>query len=80
MMEAGIFDGDWVFARKQAVAERGEIVVAIIGEEATVKYYYPDNGRIRLEPANPAFRTIIIERNAPGFSLAGKVVGVFRKY
>ena len=80
MIEAGIFDGDLVFARKQPVAERGEIVVAIVGEDATVKYYYPDNGRIRLEPANETFRTIIVERDTPGFHIAGKVVGVFRKY
>jgi len=80
MVEAGIFDGDLVFARKQPVAERGEIVVAVIGDDATVKYYYPDNGRVRLEPANPRYRTIVVERSTPGFYIAGKVVGVFRKY
>ncbi|MBC8277853.1 MAG: transcriptional repressor LexA [FCB group bacterium] len=80
MTEAGIFDGDLVFARKQQVAERGEIVVAIIGDDATVKYYHPDNNRARLEPANPSFRTVVVERDTPGFHIAGKVVGVFRKY
>lgn len=80
MINAGIHDGDLIFARKQPVAERGEIVVAIIGEEATVKYYYPDNGRIRLEPANESYRTIVVDRSAPDFYIAGKVVGVFRKY
>ncbi len=80
MTDAGIFDGDLVFARKQPVAERGEIVVAIIGDEATVKYYYPENGRIRLEPANINYQTIIVEKNTPGFYIAGKVIGVFRKY
>jgi len=80
MMEAGIFDGDLVFARKQPVAEKGEIVVAIIGDDATVKYYYPENNRVRLEPANPTFTRIIVERDTPGFYIAGKVVGVFRKY
>jgi len=80
MVEAGIFDGDLVFARKQPVAERGEIVVAVIGDNATVKYFYPDNGRIRLEPANTRYQTIVVERNTPGFYIAGKVVGVFRKY
>ena len=80
MIDAGIHDGDLVFARKQPVAEKGDIVVAIIGDEATVKYYYPENGLIRLEPANPTYRTIVVERSAPGFFIAGKVVGVFRKY
>lgn len=80
MIDAGIFDGDLVFARQQASADKGEIVVAIIGDEATVKYYHPENGRVRLEPANSAYAPIIISRNTPGFSIAGKVVGVFRKY
>ena len=80
MINAGIHDGDLIFARKQPVAERGEIVVAIIGDEATVKYYYPDDGRIRLEPANESYRTIVVDRAAPDFFIAGKVVGIFRKY
>lgn len=80
MIEAGIFDGDLVFARQTAEPGRGDIVVAIIGDEATVKYFYPENGRIRLEPANPGFRTIVVEKNTPDFSIAGKVVGMFRNY
>ena len=80
MIEAGIFDGDLVFARKQNIAQKGEIVVAVIGDDATVKYFHPDNGRVRLEPANPLFRTIVVEKSTPGFYIAGKVVGVFRKY
>jgi repressor LexA len=79
MVGAGIFDGDLVFARPQGDFRRGDIVVAVIGEEATVKYYYPDNGHIRLEPANRFFGPIVVERSTPGFYIAGKVVGVFRK-
>ena len=79
MIEAGIFDGDYVFSRQQSYADKGDIIVAIIGEEATVKFYYPENGRIRLEPANRYLGPIIIERDTPGFYIAGKVVGVFRK-
>ena len=79
MVGAGIFDGDLVFARQQSDFRRGDIVVAIIGEEATVKYYYPDNGNIRLEPANRYFGPIVVDRSTPGFHIAGKVVGVFRK-
>jgi repressor LexA len=79
MVGAGIFDGDLVFARPQGDFRRGDIVVAVIGEEATVKYYYPDNGHIRLEPANRFFGPLVVDRATPGFYIAGKVVGVFRK-
>lgn len=79
MRDVGILDGDIVFARQQPTAQRGDIVVALIGEEATVKRFYPENGRVRLEPANPAFGPIIVEEDAPGFRIAGKVVGLIRK-
>ena len=79
MRDVGIFDGDIVFARQQPSAERGDIVVAIIGEEATVKRFYPENGRIRLEPANSFYGPIIVEKDAPGFRIAGKVVALIRK-
>jgi repressor LexA len=79
MKDMGIFDGDIVFARQQPMAERGEIVVALIGDEATVKRFYPENGRVRLEPANPDYGPIVVEKNAPGFRIAGKVVGLIRK-
>src|SRR5690606_27152926 len=46
MIEAGILNGDYIFVRKQATAERGDIVVALIGDEATVKYYYPEKDYI----------------------------------
>lgn len=79
MVGAGIFDGDLVFARQQSDVNRGDIVVALIDDEATVKYYYPENGTIRLEPANRFYGPIVVDRSTPGFHLAGKVVGVFRK-
>ncbi len=79
MVGAGIFDGDLVFARQQPDFKRGDIVVAVIGEEATVKYYYPDYSRIRLEPANRFYGPLVVERTTPGFYIAGRVVGVFRK-
>jgi repressor LexA len=79
MREAGIFDGDVVFARQQPVAQRGDIVVALIVDEATVKHYYPENGRIRLEAANPDYGPIVVEPDVQGFRIAGKVVGLIRK-
>lgn len=80
MKDAGIFHGDLIFARQQNHAERGQIVVALIGEETTVKYYYPEAGRVRLEPANEAFGPIIVEANTPDFSILGRIIGVMRKY
>ena len=54
-------------------------VVAVIGEEATVKKYIPEKNRIRLEPANPIFEPIIVDRRSPEFRIAGKVIGLLRK-
>ncbi len=80
MIDAGIHDGDLVLARPDLPIEKGAVVVALIGDEATVKYFYPENDRVRLEPANPYFGPIIIEKGAPGFSVVGKVVGLYRRY
>jgi repressor LexA len=79
MKDEGIRDGDFVLVKKQETARRGEIVVAVIGEEATVKKFYAERGLVRLEPANPAFGPIIVEKNTPGFYIAGKVVGLMRR-
>lgn len=79
MRDAGIFDGDIVVVKKQQVARKGDIVVAIIGEEATVKRYFPGKDKIRLQPENPAFDPIIVTRSSGEFRLAGKVVGLLRK-
>lgn len=80
MIDAGIHHGDLVFARQQNTAERGQIVVALIGEETTVKYYFPEAGRVRLEPANEAYGPIIVDVNTPDFSILGRIIGVMRKY
>ncbi len=80
MKDAGIHHGDLLFARQQNTAERGQIVVALIGEETTVKYYYPEAGRVRLEPANEAFGPIIVDSSMPDFSVLGRVIGIMRKY
>jgi repressor LexA len=81
MIEAGILSGDYIFVRKQLTANRGEIVVALIGDEATVKYYFPEKDYVRFEPANAAMAPILVR--AVDFKptmLLGVVVGVFRKY
>jgi repressor LexA len=80
MKDAGIYNGDLVFARQQSTAEKGQIVVALIGEETTVKYYFPEAGRVRLEPANEAFGPIIVDNGTPDFSILGRIIGVMRRY
>jgi len=79
MKDSGIFDGDYVLARVQSIAEKGDIVVAVIGEEATVKRYVPQRNRVKLEPANPAFKPIVVDRKSPEFRIAGKVIGLLRR-
>jgi repressor LexA len=80
MVNAGIRDGDYVFVRKQLDAHRGEIVVALVGEEATCKYYYPESDRIRLVPANDRMTDIIINRDDwRSTQILGVVVGLYRK-
>ena len=75
MIEAGILDGDYILVRKQNTAHNGEIVVALIGEEATVKTFYKEKDHIRLQPENSALEPIIV----PNCEILGKVSGVFRK-
>ena len=79
MINAGIHDGDYVMVKKQKTANPGEIVVAIIGEEATVKRYFPEGDRVRLQPENDAYEPIAIDSRSPDFSIAGKVVGLMRR-
>lgn len=80
MKNAGILDGDLVVVRKQQVARRGDIVVAIIGDEATVKRYVPDGNQIRLEPENDDYEPIIVNKRSSEFRISGKVVGLLRKF
>ena len=80
MIEAGIHDGDYVFVKKQLEAPRGSIVVCMVGDEATCKYFYPEKQHIRLEPANSQMAPILIPRTDwRDTSILGIVVGVYRK-
>ena len=79
MTGAHICDGDHVLVRSQGGAEDGEIVVAVIDGEATVKRFRRWKGKVRLEAANPAYPPIVVPAGAPSFRIAGKVVGVYRK-
>ncbi len=80
MVEAGILDGDLVFAQVQPSARTGDMVVALVGEEATVKFYFPEQDRVRLQPANAQYEPIYVAADSPAFRIAGKVVGLMRRY
>ena len=80
MIEDGIFDGDYVFVKKTPTARTGEIVVAMIEGEATVKRYFPEGDRIRFQPANSNMAPIIVRRaDFKSVDIIGVVVGVYRK-
>lgn len=75
MIEVGIMDGDYILVKKQNTAENGQIVVALIEDEATVKTFYKEKDHIRLQPENSTMDPIIV----PNCEILGKVAGVFRK-
>lgn len=76
MIEDGILDGDIVVVRPQATARNGETVVAMVGDEATVKRFYRENGFFRLQPANSQMDPIIVH----DCQILGKVVGLLRRF
>ena len=75
MKDVGILDGDFVVVQRQGIADDGEIVVALVGDEATVKRYYRESDHIRLQPENDAFEPIRTREVA----VLGRVVGVCRR-
>lgn len=80
MIEAGIHDGDFIFVKKAPNAAPGEIVVALIEDEATVKSYHPEGDRIRFQPHNAAMEPIYVNKaDFKQTMILGKVVGVYRK-
>jgi repressor LexA len=80
MIDDGIFDGDYVFVKKTPTANAGDIVVAMIEGEATVKRYYPEGDKIRFQPANSNMLPIIVKRSDfKSVDIIGIVVGIYRK-
>jgi repressor LexA len=80
MIEDGIFDGDYLFVRKTPAASPGDIVVALIEDEATVKRFYPEGDRIRFQPSNRAMHPIYVQRSDfRSTMILGIVIGVYRK-
>jgi repressor LexA len=81
MIEDGIFDGDYVFVRKTPTAARGEIVVAMIEGEATVKRYFPEGEVIRFQPANASMQPIFVRQSEfRSVDILGVVIGVYRQF
>jgi repressor LexA len=79
MQDEHIMDGDYVLVEKTKVARNGELVVALVnGDETTLKRFYKEGEKIRLQPSNAAMRAIIVPATA--VELQGKVIGVLRKY
>jgi len=79
MEGAHILDGDYVLVHPQETAVNGEIVVALIGDEATVKRFYRTDRGITLKPENPKYKPIEVQKSdAASFKLVGKVMGVLR--
>jgi repressor LexA len=80
MIDDGIYDGDYIFVRKQTTAENGEVVVVMIEGEATCKRIYHEGERVRLQPANESMSAIFVHRSEfRSIDILGKVVGVYRR-
>ena len=77
MIDAGILAGDYVVVRHQGTAHAGDIVVALVGDEATVKYYRPREDSVELVPANPKYEPIVVAEESD-FQILGTVRGVIR--
>ena len=78
MVDAGIMNGDKIIVRRQATAENGEIVVALVEDSATVKHFFRKNGHIILHPENEALSDMVFEDGQ--VAIIGKVVGLMRNY
>ena len=75
MIGVGILEGDYVIVKQQPAAEQGDIVVALIDDEATVKRFYKAGDHIKLQPENPSMKPIIVR----DVTILGKVIGLFRE-
>lgn len=79
MIEDGILNGDYVVIQEKKSPNNGEVVVAVLGDGATLKRFYKEKGQIRLQPANHTMRPIILSSEDP-IDIQGVVVGVIRRY
>ena len=79
MIDAHIMDGDLAMVRPQNTVEQGEIAAVLIGEEATVKYFFKEEEFIRLQPANLEMEPILIREDKKHVKIIGKITGIVRK-
>jgi repressor LexA len=79
MIGAHIQDGDYALVRRQPSAQDGEIVVALVEDEATIKRFFLRREFILLQPENEALEPMVVKRDDPSFQIVGKVIGVFRR-
>lgn len=79
MIGAHIQDGDYALVKRQPSAQNGEIVVALVEDEATIKRFFLQKDFILLQPENEALEPIVVKRNDSSFQLVGKVIGIFRR-
>jgi repressor LexA len=79
MIDAHIMDGDLAMVRPQSTVEQGEIAAVLIGEEATIKYFFKEDEFIRLQPANPRMESILISEDKEHVKIIGKITGIIRK-
>ena len=78
MIMTGILEGDYVIVRQQPAADNGDIVVALLGDEATIKRFFKDGDQVRLQPAHPTMAPIL-PAAGDALTILGKVIAVFRK-
>ncbi len=78
MIGEGIHDGDWVVVERRERAQPGEMIVALVGDEVTLKRFYPEGAIVRLQPSNPAMEPLRVA--AADLRIQGIVVGLMRKY
>ena len=80
MMDADIQDGDLVIVQKSSTCKNGDIIIALLEEEATVKRFFKEKDRIRLQPENPTMQPIYVSKDDPTFHVIGIVKGLLRKF
>ena len=78
-MSPYILSGDYVVVRCQSSADNGDMVVALIDDEATVKRFFLKGDKVLLKPDNDAWETVTVEKGSGGLQILGKVIGIFRK-
>ncbi|MBN2355242.1 transcriptional repressor LexA [candidate division KSB1 bacterium] len=80
MIDADIRDGDLLVVQMTQTCRNGDIIIALLEEEATVKRFYKEVERIRLQPENPSMQPIYVNKDDPNFRIIGKVKGLLRRY